>query len=222
MIVLYAIITIDGKEYKIDRRHLLDCEATITDRGDINVPSYGVISSSASFSFNDIDEGGSKVFLNYALQNKLKKGQKVEFYLKNTVDGDKEYKGELQGSWLTSSWDYSNDNFTVFVSLVDGLEKWQEINTPAIAIDVDKIEAKPFAYVYEKLRGVSSRGGLLVSPISDLDDETKHHLYTSTFQYPFLEANNYWAQWENFAQATQTHIYKGKNGVVTCKYNGGN
>jgi hypothetical protein len=58
--------------------------------------------------------------------------------------------------------------------------------------------------------------------INELDEDTQAVLNNTYIQYPLLESGSLWQQWTKLCQACQLHIYKNSDGVVVCRYNGGN
>lgn len=205
---IYALVDI-----VIDRRNLISLERTIYDRADLKLPSFGIISNTGNIEFNDID-GEVR---DYAEQLLLEKGLKCEIKLNNTlVDG----ASETIGVFETNEWDYDNNNRVVSVSLKDDLEEWQEINVDEISYDPRKTEHKPFQWLYEHLWEITNPKYPMVK-YGDLDLDTKKALQR-IIQYPMLKAGTLWQQWTKLCEVCQLHIYKNSNGIVECKYNGGN
>lgn len=198
---------------EIDRRNLISLETTIYDRSDLKLPSFGIISNKGNIEFNDTN-GEVR---DYAEQLLLEKGLKCEIRLNNTlVDG----ASETIGVFETNEWDYDNDNRVVSVSLKDDLEEWQEINVDEISYDPRKTKHKPFQWLYEHLWGITNPKYPMVK-YYDLESETKKALQR-IIQYPMLKAGTLWQQWTKLCEVCQLHIYKNSDGIVECKYNGGN
>lgn len=217
MITITAKIYISDTEIiEIDRRNMLSVSSSIFDRSDLKLPSFGIISNTGNIEFNDSD---GKV-LQYAENLQLQKGQKCEIWLNNTLV---ENASELIGSFETDQWDYDNDNRVASVSLKDDLEEWQEINVSEISYDPRKVESKPFSWLYEHLWGVTTANGNYdILSIDELDTATATVLKDTYIQYPLLNAGSLWQEWTKLCQVCQLHIYKNNDGVIVCRYNGGN
>lgn len=204
--------TIDT-ETVINQRNIIALESEKTDRADMKLPSWGIISNRGNIEFNDINDR----FLGYANLGVLEQGAPVEIFLNNTLAQAYTQIDVLE----TDEWDYDNDNKTVSVSLKDDLEEWQDINVEAINYDPRKPESKPFKWLYEYLWGLTNPL-YPMSSFDELDEITKSILNNTYIQYPLLEAGNLWEEWDKLCQVCQLHIYKNGNGVVVCEYNGGN
>ena len=205
---IYAEVSID-----IDRRNLISISRSIFDRSDLKLPSWGIISNTGNIEFNDTDGE----IRDYAEQLILQSGLKCEIKLNNTlVDG----ASQTIGVFETDEWDYDNDNRVVSVSIKDDLEEWQDINVAEIPYN-RKVESKPFSWLYEHLWAITNPNYHMQS-LKELDEETYGVLTNTYIQYPMLENGNLWKQWTKLCQACQLHIYKNSDGVVVCRYNGGN
>jgi hypothetical protein len=201
-------------ESVIDQRNILSISSDKADRSDFKFPSYGIISNKGNLEFNDT----TNRFLGYAQLGVLDKGAPVEIYLNNTLS---ERATTTIDSLETDEWDYNNDNKVVSVSLKDDLEEWQDINVNGIGYDPRKTESKPFSWLYDYLWEITNPIYPMLS-LEELDEKTRNILKSTHIQYPLLESGNLWQQWTKLCQACQLHIYKNNNGVVVCRYNGGN
>ena len=202
----------------IDRRNLISMSRSIFDRSDLKLPSFGIISNTGDIEFNDVD---GRV-LAYAEQLILDSGLECKISLNNTlVEGASQSVAVME----TDQWQYDNNNRVVSVTLKDDLEEWQDINIEGINYDPRKAQSKPFKWLYEYLWGLtdkSRKGNYNMLSFSKLDDGTKNILENTYIQYPLLESGTLWQQWTKLCQACQLHIYKNNDGVVVCRYNGGN
>ena len=215
MICIVAEITkLDGSIFVVDNKNLLSLEMSIEDRADVELPSWGVISNSGNVSFIDA-YGDIKTLAN---QNMLKSGMNVTIRLKNTVSNFE----EIILGFSTSDWNYDTENKKVYVSFKDGIEEWQEIIFEEIIYDFSGIE-RNFAWLYNLLYdATTSNPKYKMKKFDELDEMTRERLSKLYLQYPFVEQGNLWSQWVKFCEATQTHIFKGKDGIITCRYLGGN
>ena len=113
----------------------------------------------------------------------------------------------------------------VSVSLKDDLEEWQEINVKAISYDPRTIVHQPFSWIYEYLWEITDsreNGNYNMLSLDELDDKTKSVLFNTYTKYPLLEAGTLWEQWTKLCEVCQLHIYKNNDGIIVCRYNGGN
>jgi hypothetical protein len=215
---------------EIDRKNLISIDRSIFDRSDLKLPSFGIISNTGNIEFNDLNGE----IRDYAEQLLLQSGLACEIRLNNTLVGG---ATELVATMETDQWDYDNDNRVVSVSLKDDLEEWQDINVAEISYDPRVVESKPFSWLYEHLWKLTSnrssyvndkgetviaKGNYNMLSINELDKDTKTVLNNTYIQYPLLESGSLWQQWTKLCQACQLHIYKNNDGVVVCRYNGGN
>lgn len=220
---IYAEIAIE-----IDRRNIISLERTIFDRSDLKLPSWGIISNTGNIEFNDTDGE----IRDYAEQLLLQSGLKCEIKLNNTlVDG----ASQTIGVFETDEWDYDNDNRVVSVSLKDDLEEWQDINVEGfsynpIMTDIgyeEKILRRFYNYLWEITSnrvygGIKGKGNYNMLAFEELDYETRQHIVDIYIQYPLLASGSLWQQWTKLCQVGQLHIYKNNDGVIVCRYNGGN
>lgn len=193
-----------------DRRNLISIERAIFDRSDLKMPSWGIISNVGNLEFVD----SNKRFLGYANAGILVEGMKIELFLNNTlVNG----ATEKVGTFYTDQWNYENDSKVVSVSLKDDLEEWQDINVKGLDLQTIKSAMTLYMQIYNQ----TPKKYNLIS-FSDLDNHTKEILQYTYIQYPFFENGSLWQQWTKLCQVCQLHIYKNNDGIVICRYNGGN
>ncbi len=205
---IYAEVSIE-----IDRRNLISISRSIFDRSDLKLPSFGIISNTGNIEFNDTDGE----IRDYAEQLILESGLKCEMFLNNTLANAQERIGLFE----TDEWDYDNDNRVVSVSLKDDLEEWQDINVAPIDYDPRVIEHKSFKWLYEYLWSLTKENYDMLA-FDELDTDTQDILQNTYTQYPLLESGSLWQQWTKLCEVCQLHIYKNNDGVVVCRYNGGN
>jgi hypothetical protein len=205
-----------NNEIDIGQESLISMEASIYDRSDLKFPSFGIISNIGNLVFKD---RGSK-FLSYANMGLLKEGIVIEQYINNTLEKN---ASEKISSFVADVWDYDNESGVVTVSQKDDLEEWQEINVPAISYDPRNAEDKAFVWLYSHLWRITVRGGNYnMLPFAELDATTKQVLENTYTKYPMLKSGSLWQQWTKLCQVCQLHIYKNSEGIIVCRYNGGN
>jgi hypothetical protein len=206
---IYSEVNID-----IDYRNLISISRSIFDRSDLKLPSFGIISNTGNIEFNDIN-GEIRYYAENLL---LQSGLKCEIKLNNTlVDGASENIGLFE----TDQWNYENDSRVVSVSIKDDLEEWQDINVEGISYDPRVIEHKPFSWLYNYLWEITKENYNMLS-FNELDENTQAVLNNTYIQYPLLKSGSLWQQWTKLCQVCQLHIYKNNNGIIVCRYNGGN
>lgn len=210
--------------YEINKNNLIAIDRSIFDRSDLKLPNWGILSNKGNIEFND--KNGK--IRQYAESLFLQSGLKCEIKLKNTlVDG----ATETIGLFETDQWDYENDNKIASVTIKDDLEEWQDIEVEGINYDPRDLTHKPFSLIYKYLWNVTSNrtyngdkgnGNYNMLALEELDENTKKILNNTYTQYYFLKSGSLWQQWSKLCQVCQLYIYKNNNGVVVCRYNGGN
>lgn len=217
MITLTAKITLaDGTIYDIDRKNILSIDASLIDRSDISLPSWGIISNKGNLSFVDY-KGDIKRLVESLM---LSENAKVTIFLTNTITkSTKELK-----NYLTSKWDYDSNSRTVTVNLKDDLEEWQDIQIKGFDYDVSYpqkvLPNQTMADLYRWLYGKTPVKYLMKS-FKELDDDTQDVLNSTTIPYPILKKGTLWAQWTKLCVACGLYIYKDSQGNTTCSYNYG-
>jgi hypothetical protein len=202
--------------YVVDIRNIISMSFSINERSDLNLPNYGIISNVGNIEFYDND----KTILLLAENLRLEKGLDCYIYLNFYKDGDAEF-GEIIAKYYTDQWSYDNENFSVSLSLKDDLEEWQDINVEKINYDPRVPQSQPMSYFYKYLYNITVSKGYSMVSYNELDQDTKYILDNIFVQYPLLKNGTLWQQWTKLCQACQLHIYK-DNGVIQCKYSGGN
>lgn len=215
---------VDDEIYTINRKNIISIESSIMDRSDLKTPSFGVISNNGFVEVTDYD-GKLLTQINNGI---LSSGNKIEIFLRNTL-----VENAIQkiGEFETESFDYDNDNRSVRINVKDDLEEWQEINVDGVIFDPRDLTSKPFSFFYNYLWKITSNrnynseigsGNYNMLALGELDEKTKNILKNTYTQYPILNSGNLWQQWTKLCQACQLHIYKNSDGVIVCRYNGGN
>lgn len=179
------------------------------------LPSWGIVSNSGRISFRD---NGKKI-LGYINSRIIKRGKKVKIFLKNTIS-----KKERQvGHFYVSDFNYDEYSLSAQMDLTDGLLEWQEQQIDPLVFDVHSGTANSFKSIYKYLYGqIPSSSKVRMKSFDELDNETKAFLGKNFVKFPFIDTCSLWSAFDSFAKATQTYIFVGKDGVVDCKYFGGN
>lgn len=203
---IYADINID-----IDKNNLLSFNTDILNRGDIKYPSYGIISNSANLDVADLDEHILDLIRQRVLHSKIS----VEVWLNDSDSNSQEPICVMQTRELT----YDNDNRKVQISLKDNLEEWQEIAVPAIYYDPVDGEPLDGKRLYLDLsKATPSKYNMLT--FDELDGKTKGKIAETTFEYPVLDADTLWNEWQKFCEICKLYIYVDYRGKTVCKYGG--
>ena len=193
---LYVDLSID-----ITFNNLLSMERSIFDRGDLKLPSWGIISNTGQIEFVDTTYEVKE----YVEQQLLVAGSQIEIYLNNTLANIK----ERIGTFYSESWDYDNDNRKVSVSLKDDLEEWQNILLDEYSLKLNQNMYSLYEYLVSK------------TPkkwVFALDEETKTFLENITCPFTYLESGNLWSQWDRLCQLAMLHIYKNNENKVVVKH----
>ena len=218
MITLTAKITLaDGTTYDINKRNMLSLDSKIIDRSDIVMASFGIISNSGNLSFIDYD---GRIF-NFAKSSKLNSKAKIKIDLNNTIS-----KSHQQiGDFFAGKWNYDNNSANVSVSLVDGLQKMQDINVETLVFNPQNENAEYQSadklYTYLHSQTVNSGFDMIAISSAEFDSDTKAHLESCSVQYPYIPEMSLWRAWQQFCEAFQVHIFRNKNGKIVCFYRGG-
>lgn len=214
MITITATIKLsDGNEIIVNQKNLIGLDLSIFDRSDLKFPNFGIISNVGNLRINDI--GGQ--ILTYVESGLFGKGLKCEIFLNNTLMKNSKKIGVFE----TNELDYDNENFVFNVSIKDDLEEWQEINIEGINCDPSNPTATPLSDIYTHL-WEKTNANYPMKSLKELDDLTKSVLTNTYLKYPLLEKGTLWQQWTKLCQVSQLHIYKNNEGIVSCRYNGGN
>ena len=220
MITLEAIIELGGREnISVTPKNLISLDCSIFDRSDLKLPSFGIISNTGNIKINDMYDSDKKCrpILQYAEKGRLSKGLSCEVYLNNTILRKRTKVATLE----TDRWDYDSENFVVSVSIKDDLEELQNIEVEGIGYNSSNSGSFTLADIYNYLYNITSRSYRIVS-FGNLDEKTQLILSQSRFRYPILESGTLWQQWTKLCQVAQLHMYKNNEGLIMCKYNGGN
>ena len=205
---IYVNISIE-----INNRNLISLTSTIFDRGDYNLPSYGIISNTGNIEFNDLN-GEIK---DYAEQLLLTSDLKVEINLKDTLT-----KKEKQIALMeTTDWDYDNNNRSVSVSLQDDLVEWQNIYVKGFQYNaLNPFKDLPngsMQDLYNWLINFVPKKYRMLS-FGELDIITQNILASTKIEYPLLKDGTLWEQFVKPCEVCGLYVYKNKDGRTVCSY----
>jgi hypothetical protein len=206
MITLTAKITLaDGTIYDIDKRNILSIDTNIIDRGNIVMPSTGIISNSGTIKFVDYDRKINQLVETNALGD----SNKCVIYLSNTI-------ADVQspvGTFYTSRWDYDSNNREVIILLQDDLIEWQSIemadiplSSPTTALAFLENIKGYLEYYYPKFE------------FDTIDETTSAILQNYEIAYPYLKSGSIWNQFTKICEACGLHIFKNNRNKIVVSY----
>lgn len=210
MITLTAKITLaDGTEIPVNKKNALSIDESIIDRGNIILPSWGIISNGGSISFMDFKGDIKK----YADNRQLIKGLPVEISLNDTTAGT----FKKLGSFVTKSWDYDNNSKEVRAQITDELEQWQDIVIPVLIYN-EQTTSTNGAEEYQRLRNLTPLKYNMLS-FSQLDETTKANLTGFEIPLHITKENKLWSAWVKLCECVQGHIFRNNEGetIFTCR-----
>lgn len=206
----------ERENFVVDRKNIISLNASLHDRGDLKLPSFGIISNRGEIEFNDF---------NGSVLKKIQYGAMSSYYwdcdifIENTLAKNSKTR---TAQYIAASWAYDDENKTVRVELKDDLEDWQNIMIEAIPYDAKTPKEQTLKWFYETLHDITvNKHNYNMLSFDSLDERTKEVLNTTVIKYPLLYAGSLWASWDKVCEVGLLHIYK-ENGVVKCRYNGGN
>lgn len=199
---IYADLTIH-----LDYNRITDISTGVVTQANFDKPSYGIVSNSGTISFNDFYNEIS----DYIELGLLKEGALVNIWIENSLIPSQKYK---VSEMYTDKWTYDEENKSVTVSLVDGLEKLQEISFEGIAYYPRTSETMNYGAIYRILKRRTEDIGMVVK-ISE--DVMSYIAYMANF-HPYMNSCSVWEAWRQFAEATKTHIYKNANGELSIHF----
>jgi hypothetical protein len=203
---------------ELDYGQIKSLEFYTTDRGDINLPVYGIISNGGNIYFKDIINPLNRQYLIefYNKKNYLKNKAIIDIYIINTINGKK----QILGSYQTEKWNYINETKEVELSFTDDLQEWQNIIIEPLECNPTKKEPVSFRYIYDYLLQKTPDKYKMLK-FEELDNDTQDVISKSSTLFPFLYQGTLWECWRKFCEVLLLHIYKSEKGKTICKYNGG-
>lgn len=204
---------VSATKIDIGKNELLSLDYVETDRGDYNLPSYGIISTTGNLSF--MDRRG--IVKELAEELLLTSQSFINIYLENTL---KKTKTRV-ARFYVEKWNYGGNSKICTVTLKDDLQEWQEINIEGLYVSpVEENVAANFKYIYNYLYSKTPSKYNMLS-FDELDSDTQYVLENSFCPYPMLNEDNLFSQYNKLCNVCCLHIYK-KNGKTVCYYGGGN
>lgn len=210
MITLTAKITLaDGTEIPINKKNALSIDENIIDRGDIILPSWGIMSNGGSISFMDFKGDIKK----YADNRQLIRGLPVEISLNDTTAGTH----KILGSFVTKYWDYDNNSKEVRVQITDELEQWQDIVIPVLPYNQVTTSTNGSQEYIRLYRLTPAKYNML--EYSQLDENTKSSLINFKIPLHITKENKLWSAWVKLCECVQAHIFRNNEGetIFTCR-----
>lgn len=178
-------------------------------RGDNDLPSWGIISSTGNIEFNDLNQSIQE----YIKREMIKQNLKCTINLNNTLTMTE----QTIATMYTDKWNYDNDSRIVNVSLKNDLEEWQNIFIDAISYDPNSVKPMSFAELYNILYKLTPDKYNMLT-LRQLDQKTSLMLQHTYCQYPMLNACSLWSAWSKLCEALQLYIYKNSANQTVCTY----
>ena len=214
MIVMDATLTFsNGTTYQMSYNNTKSIETKFIDRKDIAFPCFGVISNSGSISI--IDSDGTIKRLGET--NELKKQAAISISLRNT----KTSTSNLVCEMFVRNWGYDDDSKIANAELTDGLEKMQDITIVPLNKDAKTGGHKTGEEIYAFLQSQTVSNGFDMATFDELDEQTKTHISKFLFKFAYIDSKSLWRAWEDFCIATQTYVFKQRDGKIVCVYKDG-
>ena len=185
----------------LNKRNTISIESKTEDRGDITVPSYGIVSNGGSLSFKD----NKQRFLNYADAGVLADGQEIKIFVEN-----KQKKAKQQvGVYYSTDWDYDNNNRAVSVSFKDRLEEWQEIYIDEIPLSSSSEKLNMYHFFNILREKAESRGFVFL-----VDDSAIESMSKTEGETLYMEKGTLWGNFSKICEICSLYIYQNRDGKV--------
>lgn len=205
---IYAGFNID-----IDNTNLISFESNIHDRNNEKLPSFGLVSNTADLAFMDF----SGDCLDLIERRILHSGIPIEATLVNDALNISEPICTMNVQDLT----YDNDTRQVNLSLQDNIQEMQEPIVSELSIDILNVQSKTGKYYYDYLYEKTKAVGYDILSFDELDANLQNVLNAVTIQYPILENDTLWNEWEKLCELCLLHMYIDNSNKVVLKYNSG-
>lgn len=186
----------------LDYRQITDISGGVVTQSDFRKPSYGIVSNSGTISFNDF----YNEIRDYIELGLLKKGALVNIWIENSLVKSQKYQ---VCEMYTDKWTYDEENKSVTVSLVDGLEKMQDIEFEGIAYYPRTTIAKTYREIYDILVEKTKSFGFKINTV------VPNYIFDWKNPYPYMKSSSLWSAWQRFAESMCLKIYKNSNGELT-------
>lgn len=191
----------------LDYTKITDISCGIVTQAEFVKPSYGIVSNSGTISFNDFYNEIS----DYIELGLLKEGALVNIWIENSLIPSQKYK---VSEMYTDKWTYDEENKSVTVSLVDGLERLQDVEFEGIEYFPRVSQPKSYNSILNILKEKTKYIGFKVKITGDISA----YLIGFTNPFPYMASSSLWSAWQKFGEATKTHIYKNSNGEITLHF----
>ena len=199
---IYADLTIH-----LDYNRITDISTGVVTQANFDKPSYGIVSNSGTISFNDFYNEIS----DYIELGLLKEGALVNIWIENSLIPSQKYK---VSEMYTDKWTYDEENKSVTVSLVDGLERLQDVDFEGIEYFPRVSQPKSYNSILNILKEKTKYIGFKVKITGDVSA----YLIGLTNPFPYMASSSLWSAWQKFGEATKTHIYKNSDGDITLHF----
>lgn len=191
-------------DYEIRSNNLVSLNVKNYDRGDFNLPSWGIYSNTGSIKFKDAF-GQIK---DYSKSNTIYDNAEINVYLNINR------KKHLIGIYKADTWQYNDTNKEVTITLADGLGDWQNVQVDTIPLGTEVTLYD--LYVQLKQNTPEKWRSLIFLA----DANTSIHLRNTKIKHPYVKKGSLWSQWQKFCEVGGLYIYK-SNEKIYIYYNGG-
>lgn len=196
-------------EMNVNKTNIMSINSKLVTKKDIELPSYGIISSTGNIEFSDIN----KEIENYLKYDLIKDNLSCIIKLNNTLIKS----SQIVSKKLTDEWGYDNNNRIASISLKDNLEEWQNIYVEGFEYDPQNPQPQNMKYYYDYLYGKTPSKYNMQS-FEELSQDTQDRLTNTIIQYPMLESASLWKQWTKLCEICALYIYKDSNDKTICHY----
>lgn len=202
---IYADLTIH-----LDYNQITDISTGVVTQANFDKPSYGIVSNSGTISFNDFYNEIS----DYIELGLLKEGALVNIWIENSLIPSQKYK---VSEMYTDKWTYDEENKSVTVSLVDGLERLQDVEFEGIEYFPRVSQPLTYNKIYIILRQEAEKRGFKIK-IQENDTNATQYIQHLRNPYPYMRSCSLWSAFQQFGEATKTHIYKNAEGYLVFHF----
>jgi hypothetical protein len=211
MITLTAkIVYSNNKEIVIDKQNLISISHNIVDRGNIVLPSYGIISNSGKINFADYRGEIRRL----AEAKQLIANLPVTIYLNDTLNDTR-----LEFSnFVTRKWAYEPNGREVSLEITDKLENWQDIVVNVIPYNTLTKENVTGEEIYNTWLS-KTPAEFKLKLFSELDEYTRTILSNLKVPIFISKDTTLWSAWTTLCEAVGAHMFINNKGetIFICR-----
>lgn len=201
-------------DFEITSDNLVSFNDNILDRGNVEYPDYGLVSNTGNLTFIDFD----RTALDLITKRILTADKLTTVWVNNITENVEEQICKM----AIQSLNYNNDNLQVSMQLKDDLKKLQNIFIEPLYVDPSNLQPQTAKWYYEELYKYTVAAGFDILSFDELDSDNKTVLYNTVIEYPLLDSDTLWNEWDKICKLCLCHMYVDNNNRVVLKYSGGN